>query len=114
MGAWGHGIYDNDSALDILGELEYYTKLKLINKPNDIIKLIESAYDGYLNDNHCILVIAHEQVKRFAILTKECEKLYNDAMTEEFNMINDWKEPKLRKQKLDEFKSEIERLQTIK
>lgn len=59
MGAWGYGIYDNDSALDILSDFEGYGRTKTVEEMINIF--IKDEY--YKQNNECLLVMADKCMK---------------------------------------------------
>lgn len=104
MGAWGHGIMANDSALDTRG---FFT---------DYIKSEEMIYDAFdkLIKNHVddasnwdILAIVNMAVG-MGLLSKEMKEVAIEIIDAEIKNMPDWVQPEKRVKVLKGFKAYLE------
>lgn len=106
MGAWGCGLYDNDTAMDCSDEYEEYLK-EGYSIEQAINKLKQS---WFIKDNWSILVIADLQVKNFKRLDDDLKELLFKVIPEELNLAKEWKNPKERKITIYKFYDSIKTL----
>ncbi|MEO5890690.1 MAG: DUF4259 domain-containing protein [Ferruginibacter sp.] len=59
MGAWGHNIFENDDALDFLGEVEELGKDKLTEKILSVAELDEADYLEATDASECLAAIEY-------------------------------------------------------
>lgn len=103
MGAWGCGLYDNDTAMDCSDEYEGYLK-KGYSVEQAINKLKQS---WFVKDNWSILVIADLQIKNFKKIDDDLKSLSLKAIQEELNLVKEWRNPKKRESVINEFYNSI-------
>lgn len=113
MGAWGYGIYDNDTALDAVIDIE--NNLKECN--NDYTKALTKYKEDFFADgvvtgseNYAILLAADIEIKNtnnlkiFKDLVLQCleKELQNETLCS-------WNEPSKRQEQLLNFKKTIDK-----
>jgi hypothetical protein len=103
MGAWGYGLYDNDTAMDCFSDYEDYIKVGM-DEQTAIQELIKY---WYIIDNNSILVIADLQIKNFGKLDDNIKEVVKKAIQEEKDNISEWRNPEERKKIIEEFYSDI-------
>jgi hypothetical protein len=106
MGAWGFGIYDNDTAMDCVAVYEDY--LKEGNTVNEAIQKLKSEW--FIKENWSILAIVDLQVKNLKYIDDDIKALVNKTIIEEMALIKEWTEPDKRKIELKQFYNSIKHL----
>lgn len=84
MGAWGYGLYDNDTAADaefVLKEMSDQDLKGLTNM-------------GWLLDySESVFAVGDYQIRRFGKITKEYFDKFEEYYETELNLLNDWRHP---------------------
>lgn len=113
MGAWGYGIYDNDTALDALAIIEDYLEDYNNDYQKALIKYKENFFPNeVVNDfyNNAVLLAADIEMKNtnnlkiFKDLVLQCleKELQNEILCS-------WKDPEKRQEQLLNFKKTIDK-----
>jgi len=99
MGAWGYGIYDNDTAMDAKYDLEEM-------KDSDIKNLTNLGH--LLDENESIYVVIDTFIKKFGKVTDDAWEIFLHAYKEDICNLEPWNEPEKRKEVLEEFYEVVE------
>jgi hypothetical protein len=106
MGAWGHGLYDNDTAMDCITDYEGY--LKQGYNVKDALDMLKNSW--YLKDNWSVLVIGDLEIKNFKKLMDDMKPILQRTIEEEIKLTKEWKQPKEREKVLNNFYNGIKSL----
>ncbi len=103
MGAWGYGIYDNDTALDLKGDFD-----GCLEECRNLVDTFNSLKDSwYIKDNWSLLALADLQLKYLKKIDDDIYHKTINAIDEELKNISTWREPNIREQELLNFKEKI-------
>ena len=102
MGAWGHDILDNDTALDLKSDIEFYIDSGY--KIEDAFKEIKKD-EYFMNDNFAKLALAEFQYKYLKKVDADLDIL--NVIKKELCLISHWKNPEERVEKLLLFRDKV-------
>lgn len=99
MGAWGHGIWDNDTACDI--ELDFKDFLKEVDTKREALQLLIKKWGGY-DWEDAILTLADIQIEYNTLVDEKIIAKAKLISTTKQNLF-DWSIPEEREKVLDDF-----------
>lgn len=101
MGAWGHGIWDNDTSCDIQLDLEDNLK-KYDSKQEAILNVIKKWKTD--DDSFVLMALAEIQMEYNVPISKATiVDAINISKFEREHFLDDWREPQKREKVLLEF-----------
>lgn len=107
MGAWGFGIWDNDTALDVRDTFDSYvnengwTKAKALTKVKEWLEGL-----GYDNEDEVFALTALQMDHNIVVSNKSFR--LSKMFILDNTRLADWSEPIERRKELDKFKQRIE------
>lgn len=93
MGAWGYGLYENDTSSDVRDF--FLGALKELDS-HEAFDVTSGQYEGEINDVNVVLALTSLAIN-FTSLSKELYEKASEAIDNEFEEIQNWSEPEKRK-----------------
>lgn len=111
MGAWGFGVFDSDSALDVRDQFE--DLLKKSESGYEAVIALENEYATEMDDSQVAMVVAYMAIA-FGSLTRSIKEQTLAAIDEELkDRLEDWTEPEERRSRLKAFRYFLEAESTL-
>lgn len=114
MGAWGFGIWENDSALDTRDALE--NNCKYVGVRGQETKMIEIMLEAEDNREEDVLALLDMYMEHGGKFEGEVLELYEATITRERSeeRLRQWTEPEKRMEALDEWGRKVEEYRNSK
>jgi hypothetical protein len=110
MGAWGYGIYDNDTAADLVADFE--ETLKSGKEIYMVFNKLKYKNSWYVTENWGVLAFADLQLKHNVVIDSDIYQKAMNAIEEELESIQDWREPQERRDVILQFKEKLQSAKT--
>lgn len=104
MGSWGLGIYDNDTAMDCVGNFEHLLKKEM--SMEEIYDIME--YSWVVQHNESWMVLADKQIDYSHKLSDYTKARIMKVIDDELANVGRWKDPKGRTEVLIKFKQKVQ------
>jgi hypothetical protein len=102
MGAWGYGVCDNDTALDLVGDFEGMLCDYSVRVVFDRLK-----NTWYVNDNWSLLAMSKLQMKYLKKVDNDIYDKTLNVIDDELRLADNWREPMTRQRELLRFKEDL-------
>lgn len=103
MGAWGHGVFENDDACDVKQKMEKYMKSGMTAV--EAMKECMKEYCLFMDDIHVVLAVAALEMEH-QCLEPHIRKICLAMITEQRD-LKLWKDPEKRVRVLEAFKQKL-------
>lgn len=104
MGAWGYGLYENDTSCDVRDFFLGVLKENNSHEGHEAFEVTLNHHSEELDDSNVVLALANLAIT-FSSLSKELYQKATEAIETELEEIENWSEPEKRMAFLSGYKS---------